>query len=113
VNLQDPFRRTTIGIDTLDHELDIWIPDGGRWQWKDDDLLEASVGTGRFTQSEVDAIRAEGRRVAADLDAGRRWWGDEWQTWEPDPAWTVPELPPGWDSVGPDAAQTDSPWENA
>lgn len=97
VNLQEPFRRTSLGVDTFDHELDIWVPDGGSWRWKDEDLLAASVRTGRFTADEVAGIRAEGERVAAELDAGRRWWSDEWRTWEPDPAWAVPQLPEGWD----------------
>ena len=97
VNFQDPFRRTRLGVDTFDHELDIWIPDGASWRWKDEDLLEASVATGRFTAEEVAEIRAEGERVAADLDAGRRWWSDDWRTWEPDPSWPVPELPEGWE----------------
>lgn len=97
VNLQAPFRRTTRGVDTLDHELDIWIPAGGAWRWKDEDLLEGTVGTGRFTREEVAAIRAEGDRLAVELDAGRRWWGDEWKAWRPDPGWPVPELPERWE----------------
>jgi predicted RNA-binding protein associated with RNAse of E/G family len=99
VNLQAPFRRTPRALETLDHELDIWIPADGDWQWKDRDLLAASVGTGRFTGEEVATIRADGQRVTADLDAGRRWWSDEWKTWEPDPAWPVPELPGDWETV--------------
>jgi hypothetical protein len=99
VNFQDPSRRTAVGIDTFDHELDIWIPAGGAWRWKDRDLLHASVETGRFTRDEVAAIEAEGERVAAELDAGRRWWSDEWRAWKPDPAWPVPELPENWENA--------------
>lgn len=99
VNLQRPLERTRLGFDTLDHELDIWIPEGERWRWKDEELLEASVAAGRFTRDEVAAIRAEGARVAADLDAGRRWWSDGWKRWEPDPAWAVPRLPENWENA--------------
>ena len=100
VNIQEPFRRTAIGFDTQDLELDIVISPNGTWRWKDDELLDAWVERGRWTAAEVAEIRAEGARVAADLDAGRRWWSDEWATWEPDPAWLVPaELPPGWDEL--------------
>lgn len=99
VNFQDPFRRTAIGIDTLDHVLDIWIPSGRQWEWKDVGLLEQSVAEGRFTPAEAAAIRAEGERVARELDAGRRWWSDEWATWEPPADWTPQPLPPGWDEV--------------
>ena len=43
VNLQEPFRRTPIGYDTYDLELDVWIPAGGEWSFKDDDLLDVRV----------------------------------------------------------------------
>jgi hypothetical protein len=83
VNLQEPFRRTTAGYDTQDLELDIWIPAGGRPQLKDSDLLDQRVREGRFTQDQARAIRAEGDRVLAELDAGRRWWDDAWADWQP------------------------------
>lgn len=97
-NLARPFVRTARGIDTLDHQLDIWLEPGGSWRFKDDELLDGEVERGRWTPAEVAAIRAEGARIAADLDAGRRWWSDEWASWEPDPAWEPAELPQGWDS---------------
>jgi len=97
LNFQAPFRRTPVGIDTSDHELDIWIETGGRWQWKDAELLEERVREGRFTPAEADAIRAEGHRVATALDRGERWWNESWARWAPDPAWGPAELPAGWD----------------
>lgn len=97
VNFQAPLGRTPIGVDTLDHELDIWIPEGGeRWVWKDRDRLERSVGDGRFAPVEAAAIRNEGARVAAELDAGRRWWDEAWADWTPEPAWPVPGLREDW-----------------
>ena len=87
VNLQDPFRRTPEGYDTQDLELDIWVPLDAPWEWKDDALLDQRVREGRFTGSQAAEIRAEGRRIAADLDAGRRWWSDDWASWTPDPGW--------------------------
>ncbi len=87
VNLQEPFRRTPAGYDTQDLELDIWVPLDAPWQWKDDELLDQRVREGRFTPEQAERIRAVGARIAADLDAGRRWWRDDWATWTPDPAW--------------------------
>ena len=50
VNFQDPFRRTAIGFDTLDHELDLVVePDGSRWL-KDEDSLDLRVADGRFSR---------------------------------------------------------------
>jgi hypothetical protein len=97
VNFQRPFVRTGIGYDTLDLELDIWIPAAGGWAWKDWEALEDRVDEGRFTTLEVEEIRAEGLRFAADLDAGNRWWDEEWRRFVPEPGWEVPELPAGWD----------------
>lgn len=87
VNLQEPFRRTAQGYDTQDLELDISVPLDAPWEWKDDELLEARVREGRFSAAQATEIRAEGARIAADLDAGRRWWSDDWASWTPDPAW--------------------------
>jgi hypothetical protein len=97
VNIQEPFRRSSIGFDTQDLELDLVIEPDGSWSFKDDEQMDAWIERGRWTPDEVAAIRAEGERVAADLDAGRRWWSDEWASWEPDPAWTLPHVPEGWE----------------
>jgi Protein of unknown function (DUF402) len=98
INLQEPFRRTARGIDTLDNVLDIVVGLDGSWYWKDAEELDEWVARGRYTAEEVAAIRAEGERVARDLDAGRRWWSDEWLAWKPDPNWPVSELPSDRDS---------------
>jgi len=87
VNLQEPFRRTAEGYDTQDLELDIVVSTTGSWEWKDDELLEERIREGRFSAGQVAEIRAVGAAVAADLDAGRRWWSDDWARWAPDPAW--------------------------
>lgn len=97
VNLQAPFRRTAGGIDTEDHELDIVIEPDGAWRFKDDEWLDEWVRLGRWTEAEVAAIRAEGARVAADLEAGRRWWDEHWAGWRPDPEWCGGDLPADWE----------------
>jgi hypothetical protein len=97
VNLQAPFRRTAGGIDTEDHELDIVIEPDGAWRFKDDEWLDEWVRLGRWTEAEVAAIRAEGARVAADLEAGRRWWDEHWAGWRPNPEWCGGDLPTGWE----------------
>jgi len=96
VNVQEPFRRTTRGFDTQDLELDVWVPRDGGWEYKDDEKLEAWVERGRWTDAEIAAIRSEGAAITADVDAGRHWWGDEWASWQPDPAWATPTLPADW-----------------
>jgi Protein of unknown function (DUF402) len=95
VNLEDRhvFREGT--IDTRDGILDIWVPaDTGEPQWKDEDELEAATRQGRVTADEARAIRAEGERVVAE-----RPWPTGWEDFRPDPAWTTPSLPDGWDDA--------------
>ncbi len=96
VNLQEPFRRTSRGFDTQDLELDIVIDLEGRWQYKDDEKLDAWIERGRWSATEVAAIRREGAAIAEALEAGRRWWSDDWATWEPEPGWKTPTLPLDW-----------------
>ena len=52
-------------------------------------MLEERIREGRFTPAQVEETWAEGRRVVAELEAGRRWWDPWWALWEPDPAWAV------------------------
>ena len=85
VNLQKPFERTAAGFDTQDLELDVVVWPDGRWELKDDELLDQRVREGRFTQDQARAIRAEAARITAELDAGRRWWDDAWAEWRPEP----------------------------
>jgi hypothetical protein len=99
VNLQEPFRRTSIGFDTQDLELDIWIPVGEEWSFKDDELIDAHVAKGRFTAAEVTEIRALGAEVGALLDDGAQWWDTSWSGWVPEPGWAVPAPAEGWEAV--------------
>ncbi len=94
VNIQEPFRRRPDGYDTQDLELDLWVPNGRPWEWKDAELLEQRVREGRFTEAQVGEIQAEGLRIARSLDARRYWWDERWATWSPDPRWPVPMFPP-------------------
>jgi uncharacterized protein DUF402 len=96
-NLAAPIRLTERGFDTLDHELDVWIRPDRSFELKDEELLDAWVERGRWSVGEVAEIRAEGARIVADAEAGRRWWSHEWASWKPDPSWTALDLPPGWD----------------
>jgi hypothetical protein len=98
LNLQEPFRRTAIGYDTQDLELDVWVPAGGDWSFKDDELLDVRVAEGRFTAAEAAEIRALGAEIGRMLDAGGAWWDEAWCGWRPDPDWAVRKPAPGWEA---------------
>ncbi|MFB7664981.1 DUF402 domain-containing protein [Kitasatospora sp. NPDC056138] len=99
VNFQDPYRRTPDGFDTLDHELDLWVPaDGGPYRWKDVEEFEERARSGGFTPEEAAAVRAEGAKVAELLDRGEPWWDQDWSRWSPPAAWAVPRAAPAADA---------------
>ncbi|MBI4304975.1 MAG: DUF402 domain-containing protein, partial [Chloroflexi bacterium] len=50
VNLEDAFRRSAIGFDTSDHELDVVIRPDLTWYLKDEDELDAMVEAGLFPE---------------------------------------------------------------
>jgi hypothetical protein len=99
VNIQEPFRRSALGFDTQDLELDLVVSPDGSWRLKDDEKLEGWIERGRWTAAEVAAIRAEAARVVGLLERGSRWWGDEWAEWQPDPDWPQPVVPSDWQRV--------------
>jgi hypothetical protein len=99
LNLQEPFRITSIGYDTLDLELDLWVPPDGDWQFKDWDVLDQRVEESRWTREEVRDIRAHGEDLGRRLDSGERWWDTRWAAWTPEGSWTPRALPRGWDEV--------------
>ena len=97
INLQTAFVRTSVGVDTMDLELDLVVLPDGSWVVKALDVLPERVAEGRLTQSVVDHVLRLGDRLGAELDAGRWWWDTAWVDWRPDPLEHVPTLPDGWD----------------
>ena len=95
LNIQEPFRRTTLGFDTKDLELDIWAPAEGGRHVKDDELLDVRVDEGQFTPAEAARIRAIGNGIGDMLERNNRWWGD-WTSWSPEAHWVPLEPPANW-----------------
>jgi hypothetical protein len=92
-NLEDPLRRSEVGVHTRDHVLDVFMDAAGGVHWKDEDELEAAIRVGRLTTGEATEIRAEGERVRASMAARDYPYDGSWLDWAPDPSWAVPELP--------------------
>jgi hypothetical protein len=93
VNLEDVHTRDDRAVYSYDRILDLWIDPDGSHGRKDEDELVLAVEQGRYTQPEADAITA----TAADAEVVIADWGppycDAWETFRPDPAWPVPQLP--------------------
>jgi hypothetical protein len=91
VNFEHALGRGPATLDYVDHKLDLIVRLDGSVTWKDEDELEQA---GRLGLVDADAVRRDAERV---LD--ERPWPTGWEGFRPDPAWTVPELPAGWDDV--------------
>jgi hypothetical protein len=99
VNFERPLTRSDIGFDYLDLELDLRVHPDRSVEVLDEDEFEEAQHLGVITNEEAESVRAEARRV---IDAVERWdspFRDGWEDWRPDPAWSVPALPAGWDVV--------------
>jgi len=97
VNLQEPFRRTERGFATMDLALDVIIEVDRSWRWKDEDELEVFVERGVFDPGTAARIREEGLRIARRAERNEPPFNEAPPRWRPDPSWTLPELPEGWD----------------
>jgi len=82
------------GVDVVDHELDVVVAPDRSWQWKDEDDLAAVTGLDGYWDGQGSAeIRAEGRRVLADVEAARFPFDGSWCDFRPEPSWPSPLLP--------------------
>lgn len=96
VNLQEPFRRTSKGFETMDLALDVVIHVDGSWRWKDEDELAIFVERGVFDEALAARAREEGLRVVRGAERNEPPFDEPWPDWRPDPSWPSPELPEGW-----------------
>jgi hypothetical protein len=97
VNLQKPFRRTRRGFATMDLMLDVIVSPDRTWRWKDEDELAIFVERGAFDAGLAHKARAEGLEVARRAESDEPPFSEPWHDWRPDPSWTTPQLPDGWD----------------
>ncbi len=80
--LRDALRPPADGIEVNDLQLDIVIPAGEPWRWKDVQDLAPSLASGRITQDELLAVLTAAAEVAELLDRDDRWWAP-WDDWTP------------------------------
>jgi predicted RNA-binding protein associated with RNAse of E/G family len=99
VNMEEPFRRTSIGFDTNDHMLDVVVTPDLTWAWKDEEVMADRVRRGVYSPAFAAAVRAEAEQVIAVIEANGPPFCDGWDRWTPDPRWAIPELPANWDTA--------------
>lgn len=111
VNLERPSvwwkEGATVGLDTVDHTLDLLVDADGTSRWKDEEDFRWATGRpGYWSADEARAMLAEGHRVRRDAAAGRFPFDGTWcdtrvdtvapptlegEAWNSRPAaWTLP-----------------------
>lgn len=99
VNLQRPYRRTAVGIESMDMMLDIVVDPSGRWRWKDDDEFDEIEVRGIFDSDVVRRVRNEAATAIAQIERRVAPFDETWLDWRPSPSWPRPVLPTQWDCV--------------
>jgi protein associated with RNAse G/E len=99
VNFELPFRRSRLGFDTLDLELDIIVEPTYEWSWKDTEEYSQGINDGILLKEWVDQIECAKPEVFEKIEKREYPLDGKWLDWLPDPNWTVPPLPENWDKI--------------
>lgn len=100
VNIQIPFRRTPIGIDSLDLELDLLVSPTFEVFLKDEAQVDDSARLSRYSEATANEIHALGASLKQKLEQDGPWWDTAWSTWTPPAAFRQPpSLREGWEAV--------------
>lgn len=92
VDFVRPFRRTALGWDFADLQLDLVVRASGEIEVKDEHDLTEAVDRGEVTDAEAAAVRSSCDRLAAEAARRAGIFGEPWPEWRPDPAWPHPAL---------------------
>src|SRR5262249_27686341 len=96
VNLEAPFVRTAIGVDSSDNSLDVVVNPDLTWHWKDEDSMPLWVERGVFTPEDVEQFYRDGREAIALVESRAFPFDGSYVDWRPDPAWDLPTVHPSW-----------------
>ncbi len=99
INFQLPFKRTICSIDTLDLDLDIVIHPDFSFEWKDLGDYQRGIETGTILPEWADEIEIAKTEVIDRLEKREYPFDNSWLNWRPDPDWSTPTLPHGWDKI--------------
>ena len=99
INLQDPLRRTDLGFDYLDMELDVEInKDLSQWKWKDEDQFDELVSNGIIPLSKSIELRKIGQNIATSV-INKESIIEKWKDWVPPFDLTIHNIPDNWNII--------------
>ncbi|MBE1609107.1 DUF402 domain-containing protein [Actinopolymorpha pittospori] len=93
VNFERPYRRTEIGIDTLDLLLDLVIDPDLSFRWKDEDEYRQGRRLGIITDAEHHRVKQARDQVIALFEQRTGPFAEHWQSWRRSAEWPTPTLP--------------------
>ncbi len=96
VDLKRPHRRTPLGFDTYDLDLDLVVRPDGSWEWKDEDEFANRRAAGLITDAEAAAVERAGAEMVERIERRQPPFDGGRVGWRPDPLWPAPTLVPGW-----------------
>ena len=84
------------GIDTLDLLVDLVVtPDLSARRWKDEDEYAQGRRLGLITDALHLRVEAARQHVVSLVESRQGPFAEGWSSWQPDPTWPLPALPPG------------------
>lgn len=99
VNFETPFRRTPIGFDTLDLELDLEVHPDYTLSWKDVEEYREGVRRGAISQATAKRIARAKLAVVKRIERREEPFDGVWNDWRPERDWEVPELHVEWNDM--------------
>ncbi|HEX5407955.1 MAG TPA: DUF402 domain-containing protein [Pseudonocardiaceae bacterium] len=94
VNFEKPFRRTPIGIDTMDLLVDLVVaPDLASYTWKDEDEYAQARRIGLIDDTLHAHVTTARERVVELVKAHEGPFAEDRSAWRPEPDWPLPTLP--------------------
>ena len=95
-NLEAPFVRTPLGIDTRDHGLDVVASPDGKWKWKDEAEFARRLELGIDSLVHQTAVRAAGEAFIQRFQRNDFPFNQGWNKWCPPADWQPRQLPSNW-----------------
>ncbi|MEZ4658134.1 MAG: DUF402 domain-containing protein [Caldilineaceae bacterium] len=95
-NMEAPFVRTPLGIDTRDLALDVVATPDGQWRWKDEDEFMRRLEVGIDSPAQHERVRRAGLDFIARLEQMRWPFNAGWQHWKAPNDWQRRSLPQEW-----------------
>jgi len=99
INFQLPFRRSKVGFDTLDLDLDLLVERDLTIRWKDSDEYEEALSLGMIAPEWRDGVETARAEVLERIRRMEPPFDGSLLSWQPDPTWLPSRLPSGWEVV--------------